>query len=250
MESSYQTIIENEISDNVAKLDRQNLRDIFRKTDEFIRIPNFLPDSITNQLIEILPEMVAYVHRSYIPRHKSGGSVSRFNLEKHAPTFTKIYNSEAILKLFSQITTKKLLTCPLNDAHAYALYLYTQKGDHIGFHYDTSYYTGARYTALVGLQDNSSCKLEYELYTKLKNTATVTKSIKLKPGELVFFNGDKIKHRVTPCEENETRIALTMEYVTSTKMSSYLRFVSDMKDAIAYFGFAEVFKRLLGQKHK
>jgi hypothetical protein len=248
MESSPKNKIEQQIRSHIAKFDRQILRDNFLKTDEFIRIPDFLPASITNQLLEILPEVEPYVHRSYLPRHKSGGSVSRFNLEKSAPIFTEIYFSTSHLDLFSQITNKKLLTCPPNDSHAYALYLYTRKGDHIGFHYDTSYYSQARYTALVGLQDNSSCRLECELFTRIKGAKTVMQSVKLMPGELVLFNGDKVRHRVTPCGANERRVALTMEYVTSTKMSPYLRFVSDMKDAIAYFGFAELWKRLIRRK--
>ncbi len=82
----------------------------------------------------------------------------------------------------------------------------------------------------------------------MKGAKTVMKSIKLMPGDLVFFNGDKVRHRVTPSGVNQKRVALTMEYVTSIKMSPYLRFVSDMKDAIAYFGFAVLWKRLIGRK--
>ena len=248
MKSLSKTKIENEMASHISRFDGQNLRYDFLKKDEFIRIPDFLPESITNQLLEILPKVEPYVHRSYLPRHKSGGSVSRFNLEHYAPLFTEVYFSRSSLDLFSQITDRKLLTCPPNDAHAYALYLYTQNGDHIGFHYDTSYYSEARYTALIGLKDDSSCRLECELYTKMQGAKTVMESIKLMPGELVFFNGDKVRHRVTPSGANERRVALTMEYVTSTKMSPYLRFVSDMKDAIAYFGFAEVWKRLIRRK--
>ena len=40
---------------------------------------------------------------------------------------------------------------PAQDPHAYALYFYTRPGDHIGWHYDTSYYAGRRYTLLLGL---------------------------------------------------------------------------------------------------
>jgi hypothetical protein len=47
----------------------------------------------------------------------------------------------------------KLSLCPENDPHSCALYYYTEPGDHIGFHYDTSYYKGARYTILMGLVD-------------------------------------------------------------------------------------------------
>jgi len=34
-----------------------------------------------------------------------------------------------------------------------------------------------------------------------------------------------------------------MEYVTAQAMNPFKRFVSNMKDAISYFGFREVFRR-------
>ncbi|AVA35936.1 hypothetical protein [Cupriavidus metallidurans] len=45
---------------------------------------------------------------------------------------------------------------------------------------------------------------------------------------------------------NETRVSLTFEYVTDPGMRPWLRFISNMKDAVAYFGFRQVFRRLLG----
>ena len=39
------------------------------------------------------------------------------------------------------------------------------------------------------------------------------------------------------------RIVLTLEYVSNTAMNPFLKFVSNMKDSIAYFGFKMFFKR-------
>jgi len=39
------------------------------------------------------------------------------------------------------------------------------------------------------------------------------------------------------------RVSLTFEYVTDPKMHLGGRFISDMKDALAYFGFRQVFRR-------
>ena len=60
---------------------------------------------------------------------------------------------------------------------------------------------------------------------------------------LVLFNGDKLWHAITPLGEGEERVSLTLEYVTNPRMSPFKRFVSNMKDSIAYFGFSEVFRR-------
>ena len=41
----------------------------------------------------------------------------------------------------------------------------------------------------------------------------------------------------------EERIVLTMEYVTNPEMGIFKRFVSNIKDAIAYFGPAALWRR-------
>jgi len=135
-----------------------------------------------------------------------------------------------------------LRPCPEEDPHAYALYYYTRAGDHIGWHYDTSYYEGRRYTLLIGVMDDSSCRLEYELHTRDPYRRTARGSIQNPPGGIVFFDGDKLRHRVTALAANQTRVSLTFEYVTDQRMSSWRRFLSNMKDCISYFGFREVFR--------
>ena len=41
----------------------------------------------------------------------------------------------------------------------------------------------------------------------------------------------------------ERRVSLTFEYVTDPRMHAGWRIISKMKDAIAYFGFRQVFRR-------
>jgi hypothetical protein len=67
------------------------------------------------------------------------------------------------------------------------------------------------------------------------------------PGALVFFDGDKLRHRITPLGANEMRVSLTFEYVTNPNMRPWQRFISNMKDSIAYFGFGQVFRRKAGK---
>jgi len=56
-----------------------------------------------------------------------------------------------------------------------------------------------------------------------------------------------LRHRITPCAEGEMRVSLTLEYVTDPRMHPGWRVISNMKDAFAYFGFRQVFHRLLGR---
>jgi hypothetical protein len=130
---------------------------------------------------------------------------------------------------------------PASDPHAYALYHYSEVGDHIGWHYDTSYYRGARYTVLLGIVDDSSSRLEYRLFTRCPGREPVEQAIAIQPGTLVFFNGDKLQHRVTALGRDEQRIVLTLEYLTDTRIGRWGRLISNWKDAVAYFGIRQVF---------
>ena len=146
------------------------------------------------------------------------------------------------MDFLSRLAGARLLLCPDDDPHACALYFYTEPGDHIGFHYDTSYYKGARYTVLIGLVERSSSRLVCQLYKDDPRRQTQELSVATEPGTFVFFNGDKLYHSVSPLQPGEERIVLTMQYVIDQRMGPFKRVVSNMKDAVAYFGFRSLFR--------
>ena len=228
-------------------LDLQSLRGEYAAQGSFLYVDNFLPAELTAQLIAAVSAVEASINRNYLPGHKQGGSVSRHAIDRRASVIAELYRSAALLHWLEQLTGERLQLSPPDDPHAYALYFYTRPGDHIGWHYDTSYYAGRRYTLLLGLIDDSSCRLDYQLHTREKAAPVVSGSLKIAPGGLVVFNGDALRHRITPSLPGETRVSLTFEYVTDPRMHPWWRLISNMKDAFAYFGFRQVFHRLLGR---
>ena len=169
--------------------------------------------------------------------------MSRHLIDRLVPFIGDLYRSPALMGWLGGVCGEPLQVSPHDDPHAYALYFYTRPGDHIGWHYDTSYYAGRRYTLLLGVVHESSCRLDYELHTREAGAAVVAGLIKIPPGGLVFFDGDKLRHRITRLSEHEKRISLTFEYVTNPTMRPWRRVMSNMKDALAYFGFRQVFGR-------
>jgi hypothetical protein len=228
-------------------LDLEGLRAEYAKQGSFLYVENFLPAEITAQLIAAVAAVEGSINRNYLPRHKQGGSVGRHAIDRLAPVIAELYRSAPLLHWLEQLTGERLQYSPPEDPHAYALYFYTRPGDHIGWHYDTSYYAGRRYTLLLGLIDESSCRLDYQLHTREK-APVVSGSIKIPPGGLVVFDGDGLRHRITPSLQGETRVSLTFEYVTDPYMHPWWRLISKMKDAFAYFGFRQVFHRLPGRE--
>lgn len=231
----------------LAALPTPALRDEYGQQGSFLYIEDFLPRDFTERLIAAVHAVTPAVNRNYLPGHKAGGSVSRHTLDQLAPFIAELYRSEALIGWLESITGDKLQVSPPDDAHAYALYFYTRPGDHIGWHYDTSYYEGRRYTLLLGVIDDSTCALEYELHTKTPDVPDQPGAVRYPPGAFVFFDGDKLRHRVTPLGENQMRVSLTFEYVTNPSMRPFQRFISNMKDSIAYFGFRQVFRRKGGK---
>lgn len=235
------------IAARVGRLDTASLARRFTDQDAFLYLEDFLPSDVTARIAQSARELLGEVNRSYLPGHKQGGSISRHVIDAKAPFIAELYRSRELIDWLEHITGDRLQVSPADDAHAYALYYYMRAGDHMGWHYDTSYYDGRRYTVLLGVIDDSSCALEYELYTRNEHKADEAHAVRYPPGALVAFDGDKLRHRVTPARDNELRVSLTFEYVTNPNMWASKRFISNMKDAVAYFGMRQVFRKLAGR---
>jgi hypothetical protein len=237
------SFVTDEIARLIGRLDVPALRELYWRQNEFLVLERALPASVVERLVADVDRVRPAIHRNYIPRHKKGGSVDYHRLRGTAPATLALYRAPAFLEFMRAITGRPLAPCPERDPHSCALYFYTQPGDHIGFHYDTSYYKGSRYTVLLGLVERSSSRLVCQLYKDDPAREPVELRLATDPGTLVIFNGDRLWHAITPLGTGEERVSLTMEYVTDPSMSRFKRFISDMKDAIAYFGFRAVFRR-------
>jgi len=233
--------IEATVATRLDRLDLPALRREYSSQGAFLHVKEFLPRELTERLIAAARELGPSVHRNYLPGHKQGGSVSRHTSDRSAPVNAELYRSPALIRWVGQVAGEPVQASPVDDPHAYALYYYTRSGDHIGWHYDTSYYAGRRYTLLLGLIDHSTCRLDYALHTRERGAVVVPGSVQIPPGGLVLFDGDKLRHRITPLGAGEMRVSLTFEYLTDPRMRLGWRLISNLKDAFAYFGFRQVF---------
>ncbi|MBM3219922.1 MAG: 2OG-Fe(II) oxygenase [Candidatus Rokubacteria bacterium] len=234
--------VADEIARTLASLDLGTVRATYLAQNEFVYFERLFPDSVIAPMVEEVRQQRAAVNRNYLPGHKKGGSVSYYTLREHAPAILTLYRSGAFLDFVRTVTGAPADRCPENDPHSCALYYYTEPGDHMGFHFDTSYYKGARYTVLVGLVERSSSRLVCQIH-KDDPARRREFTIATEPGTLVLFNGDTLWHKITPLGEDEERVSLTLEYVTDPGMHPAKRFISNMKDAVLYFGFRSVFAR-------
>ena len=243
MSSSSIQSIDPKISAMVSEINRDEWTRQYWDQGEFLAAERLMPASLVEEFMQEVDEVRPRINRNFIPKHKKGGSVSYYLLQESAPAILAFYQHQGWINLLSHIAGVPLLLCPDEDPHACALYFYTEPGDHIGYHYDTSYYKGARYTVLIGLRDQSSSQLLCRLHTKEPGREVQELSLATDPGTFIFFNGDKLYHAVSPLAEGEERIVLTLQYVTDPAMSLTHRWFSNMKDAVGYFGWSALFRK-------
>ena len=229
--------IDREVVRAIEGVNLAEVRSSYRDQNEFVMLDRFLTQPVVDQLLREVDQLTPNVNRNYVPGHKKGGSVSFYTILSQASAILSLYRSPALLTFLSRLVEAPLLLCPENDPHSCALYYYQQPGDHIGFHYDTSYYKGKRYTVLIGLVERSEhCRLVARVETHGETEELRETRIAMDPGTLVLFNGDKLWHAVTPLGKDEERIILTLQYVTNQEMGPFKKMFSNLKDAVAYFG--------------
>lgn len=201
-------------------------------------INHFLPeDYVKSFFVPEVNQCLPYVHRVKVGSFKKSGSISSQLLSQHAPELYALYHSPIMKQFVENVVGEPVQLCPDDDPHAVALYYYTEPGDHIGVHYDKSFYRGRRYTVLIGLiQDSHHSKLVCYPGSHKFNRRKNPIDVYTHPGTFVVFDGDVLWHEVTPLAENERRVILTMEYVTDNRMGKISRAVSHFKDRLLYFG--------------
>jgi hypothetical protein len=235
--------IEREVEQAIEGLDLEETRRSYRDQNEFVVLDRFLTQPVVDQLLREVDVLTPGMNRNYVPGHKKGGSVSFYTMLSQAPAILSLYRSPALLTFLSRLVEAPLMLCPEDDPHSCALYYYTQPGDHIGFHYDTSYYKGKRYTVLIGLVERSEhCRLVARVRKHGETEEIREARIPMDPGTVVLFNGDKLWHAVTPLGKGEERIILTLQYVTNQEMGPFKKLFSNLKDAFAYFGPAALLR--------
>lgn len=233
-------LLETGLARHLACFDTAALASAYRDQGEFLVVGDFLPPSLLRVWQDELAALTSALNRNFIPFHKKGASLDWTRLAAGAPCVAALYRSREFAGFLESITGVALERCPPSDPHRCALYAYTEPGDWIGWHYDDSWYRGARYTVLIGVEDRSSSFLECRLHTKDPKPIE-RRAVRTAPGTLVLFNGDTVLHRVTPLGVGERRLVVTMEYVTDRRMGRFARFISNWKDAVGYFGVRNVF---------
>jgi hypothetical protein len=110
---------------------------------------------------------------------------------------------------------------------------YERPGDHIGWHYDHNFYKGRHFTVLLSIINRGAGGLSAaRLMARLGKTE---QAIATPPNTLVVFEGARVRHKVTPLNDGERRVVLSMTFCTDSRHSLIQEGLRRVKD-IAFFG--------------
>ncbi|HSB62002.1 MAG TPA: 2OG-Fe(II) oxygenase, partial [Vicinamibacteria bacterium] len=90
-----QARVQAEVARAVAGLDVEAARATYWEQDEFLVLERWLPEALVAPMVAEVERVRPAIHRSYLPRHKKGGSVSAFTLREEAPAITALYGAPA-----------------------------------------------------------------------------------------------------------------------------------------------------------
>jgi hypothetical protein len=228
----------------VATLDVDGLRRRFRE-DEILVLDDFVPSPMLGEMIAETRRLMPRARRSHLPFVRKGGAISHPTILAEAPALDAFQASPSLRAFFQTIADGPVLEARKNDPHASAIYTYTERGDHIKWHYDDcGCVPQAAYSIILGLIEQSSCILEAVTFKKSPGRPEVERSIKVSPGTLVFFCGTNVWHRVTPLGRGEERATFSFVYVKEGNHPKGLEKLHlEAMNTLLYFGPKGLFKR-------
>jgi hypothetical protein len=199
-----------------------------------VSVDEFLPETAFNILREVAERQVQ-TDRVHIPIHKRGATISYHDLHYCAPEVIAFYLSPALHAFCSDVIGERVQPTPLSDLSSCSLLVYDRPNDHIAWHYDLDFYRGRHFTALLSLVNTDAAGTGVSSANLVVLREGREMVISTPPNTLVLFEGADVYHSVTPLEEQERRVILSMTFCTDPSASALQTLERRVKD-IAYFG--------------
>jgi hypothetical protein len=209
------------------------LSDTFCK-DWIVCADHFLNDESLARLREEALCNHHRVVRTYIPLHKKGATVSYEDIHLHCPSCLAMYHSEEVMRWVSELVGQRVWPAGDHDQSANSILFYDQAGAHINWHYDFNYYKGRQFTALLTLVNRAGQAGYSKSRLMYKDQAGEVHEVDTEVNSLVLFEGARVLHRVSPAEEGDLRVVLSMTFNTERRISRIGELLRRFKDTAFY----------------
>ena len=190
-----------------------------------------------------LPALLPHAVSSRFLSLRQGSAIPITVLETYGSLFLRLYTSSALQRALSSLTGCDLHPLPRRHLNACSLLVYNQEGDYIDYHYDTNYFRGRTFVALLTLSNRGT---DAEGYSHQKNCMFPTPQseedcIHTLPNQLIVFEGNKVRHRTLKMQSHEQRILFSMVFTEDATQSPLQAWLSRLKDA-SFFGGQALFQ--------
>ncbi|KXS15561.1 hypothetical protein M427DRAFT_32251 [Gonapodya prolifera JEL478] len=186
-----------------------------------------VPDVVKNEVMGAMDARVRY----NFPAFKSGATVSYADLRTCAPSLIQFYKHEVPKAAERASGVAPLYATAEDDMSSASVLVYEKEGDRIDWHYDNNFFPI--------IVQNSTTKYEFRVPPTQMNPVSTTRSLDLREGSLLIFEGDTVFHRATPMTEPGLRVVLSMTLTTDPEAKQVGSSARKVKD-IAYFGLDAV----------
>ena len=179
-----------------------------------------------------------YESKDFILRKATGINLFKLHQQQQIyPGILELFYSDDLIKSLSSVTNKPIQRVSLSDPNACSLLIYTNKGDHIDWHYDYSNYYGDRFVVLLTVVNENSSKngLSENIFKYIYNGKV--HELQMKENSIVIFKGSDINHKATSIGENERRILLSMVFCDichEKQKNAFSVFYEKIKNSILY----------------
>ena len=171
-------------------------------------IPLSIPSYLINDLLGLTK---THGIRIEIPKKKKQRCISLKYLQENIPEIVDWY--QTLPDIISQYIGKKVYITPLSQPNSLCLVIYDRAGDYIDWHFDTNHYNGRFFTLLLPVTFEDTCG-NYQYRNEDEDTVT----LKLKKGDALLFEGDKVFHRGKELCDNQFRVILSCAFTTSQEI--------------------------------
>ena len=200
-----------------------------------IRVEQFVAPVVLARLREEALCGIPQMDHSFIPLHKKGRALSYEHILRRAPYSRALYHSRSMQRWVSSVTGTAVRTTPVQDQSSLSVLCYKDAGDHIGWHYDHNFYRGRHFTVLLTLVNRSSNDGLSHSQLERQLPDSTAQTIDMPEGTLIVFEGNRVRHRVTPTAAGDLRVVLSMTYCDDPRIGRVKELARRVKDT-AFFG--------------
>jgi hypothetical protein len=172
--------------------------------------------------------------RGFVPIQRKGGTVAYETLIAASPAIVSFYHSPALMQFVSRLAGVEVRPTPIHDQSSLSVLFYTARGDHIGWHYDHNFYRGRHFTLLLSIANEGRAAdgLSHAMLTARLGGQEA--QISTPPNTLIVFEGARVRHKVTPIDDGERRVILSMTYCADPRSHWWQGAPRRIKDTAFY----------------